>query len=119
MALAKQSASKDMYKTIDDIALFLGSYIEDNLTEWIYKQGGWVSIFMMNLLFYDVRIICKQANNFWNYNNMFIIFPERLWHNFWLQLAGTYTVCVFWVKITIISLVNCYVETVTLQLSDI
>ena len=26
---------------------------------------------------------------------------------------------VFWVKITIISLVNCYVRTVTLQLSDI
>ena len=49
--LAKQSASKDMYKTIDGIALFLGSYIADNLTEWIYKQGGWVSIFMMNLLF--------------------------------------------------------------------
>ena len=49
--LAKQSASKDMYKTIDDIALFLGSYIADNLTEWIYKQGGWVSIFMRNLLF--------------------------------------------------------------------
>ena len=38
--LAKQLASKDMYKTIDDIALFLGSYIADNLTEWIYKQGG-------------------------------------------------------------------------------
>ena len=36
-----------------------------DLTEWVYKQGGWVSIFMMNLLFfYDVRIICKQANNF-------------------------------------------------------
>ena len=49
--LDKQSASKDMYKTIDDIALFLGSYIADNLTEWIYKQGGWVSIFMINLLF--------------------------------------------------------------------
>ena len=31
--LAKQSASKDMHKTIDDIALFLGSYIADNLTE--------------------------------------------------------------------------------------
>ena len=31
--LAKQSASKDMYKTIDDIALFLGSYTADNLTE--------------------------------------------------------------------------------------
>ena len=46
--LAKQSGSKDMYKTIDDIALFLGSYIADNLTEWIYKQGGWVSFFMMN-----------------------------------------------------------------------
>ena len=38
--LAKQSASKDMYKTINDIALFLGSYIADKLTEWIYKQGG-------------------------------------------------------------------------------
>ena len=50
--LAKQSASTDMYKTIDDIALFLGSYIADNLTEWIYKQGGWVSIFMINLLFF-------------------------------------------------------------------
>ena len=50
--LAKQSASKDMYKTIDDIALFLGSYIADNLTEWIYKQSGWVSIFMVNLLFF-------------------------------------------------------------------
>ena len=49
--LAKQSALKDMYKTIDDIALFLCSYIANNLTEWIYKQGGWVSIFMMNLLF--------------------------------------------------------------------
>ena len=49
--LAKQSASKDMYKTIDDIAFFLGSYIADNFTEWIYKQEGWVSIFMMNLLF--------------------------------------------------------------------
>ena len=46
--LAKQSASKDMYRTFDDIALFLGSYIADNLNEWIYKQGGWVSIFMMN-----------------------------------------------------------------------
>ena len=43
---------KDMYKTIDDIALFLGLYIANNLTEWIYKQGGWVSIFMMNLLFF-------------------------------------------------------------------
>ena len=32
-SLAKQSASKDMYKTIDDIALFIGSYIADNLTE--------------------------------------------------------------------------------------
>ena len=31
--LAKQSASKDMYKTIDDIALFLGSYIADHFTE--------------------------------------------------------------------------------------
>ena len=49
--LAKQSASKDMYKTIDDITLFLGSYITDNLTEWIYEQGECVSIFMMNLLF--------------------------------------------------------------------
>ena len=49
--LAKQSASKDIYTTIDDTALFLGSYIADNFTEWIYKQGGWVSIFMMNLLF--------------------------------------------------------------------
>ena len=72
------------------------------------------------ITFYDVRIICKQANNFLSYNNIiFIIFPERLWHNFRLQLAGTYTVCVFWVKITITNLVNCYVETVTLQLSDI
>ena len=49
--LAIQSASKEMYKTIEDIALFLGSYITDNLTEWIYKQGGCVSIFMKNLLF--------------------------------------------------------------------
>ena len=40
-----------MYKTIDDIALFLDSYIADNLTEWSYKQEGWVSIFIMNLLF--------------------------------------------------------------------
>ena len=37
--LAKQSGSKEMYKTIDDIALFLGSYITDILTEWIYKKG--------------------------------------------------------------------------------
>ena len=50
--LAKQSASKDMYKTIDDIALFIGSYIADNLTEWICKQGRWVGIFMMNLLLF-------------------------------------------------------------------
>ena len=50
-SLAKQSASKDMYKTIDGIALLLGSYIADNLAGWIYKQGGWVSIFMINLLF--------------------------------------------------------------------
>ena len=50
MRYPSHSASKDMYKTIDDIALFLGSYIANNLTEWIYKQGGWVSIFMMNLL---------------------------------------------------------------------
>ena len=49
--LAKQSASKKMYKTIDDIALFFGSYIADNLTEWIYKQGGWVSICMIFFLF--------------------------------------------------------------------
>ena len=49
--LAKQSASKDMYKAIDDIALFLGSYIADNFTVWISKQGGWVRIFMINLLF--------------------------------------------------------------------
>ena len=49
--LAKQSASNNMYKTIDGIALFLDSYIADNLTEWIYKQGGWVQYSLMNLLF--------------------------------------------------------------------
>ena len=35
-----------MYKTIDGIALFLGSYSADNLTGWTYKQEGWVSIFL-------------------------------------------------------------------------
>ena len=49
--LAKQSASKEMYTTIDAIALFLGLYIADNLSEWIYQQGGWIRIVMMNLLF--------------------------------------------------------------------
>ena len=45
--LVRQSVSKEMYTTIDDIAIFIGSYIANHLTDLIYNQGGWVSIFRL------------------------------------------------------------------------
>ena len=59
---------KELYTSIDGIALFIGSYIVNNLTVFIIKEDG--------LVFYDALVIfivyelyMNLPDIFFNYNN--------------------------------------------------
>ena len=105
--LVRQSVSKEMYTTIDDIAIVIGSYIANHLTDWNYNQGGWVSILGCINYFRVYEIIyVKITVSFLNINTMFVIFTERL-HNISTQpLSGlTYTSNLS--KCVTVRIVNC------------